>query len=147
MGDSRFEFSTKFRFPEYMWHLSNIHKHIDFSIAKNANLPSKSQWDETWDFVSKFQKLKFCQKWFYLRQISCRYHLSTLEITSWSKNPKIFFKPLKALCIDSLCFCWFVDTSSQWNLQKTLYRSSIARACSKIWPLESGSARKVLEKC
>ena len=98
MGDSRFEFSTKFPFPEYMWHLSNIRKHIDFSIAKNANLPSKSQWDETWDFVSKFQKLKFCQKWLDLRQISSRYHLSTLEITSWSKNPKIFFKSLKALC-------------------------------------------------
>ena len=105
MGDSRFEFSTKFRFPEYMWHFSNIHKHIDFSIAKNANLPSKSHWDETWDFVSKFQKLKFCQKWLDLRQISSRYHLSTLEITSWSKNPKIFFKPLKALCSLPIIFC------------------------------------------
>ena len=112
MGDSRFEFSTKFRFPEYMWHFSNIHKHIDFSIAKNANLPSKSHWDETWDFVSKFQKLKFCQKWLDLRQISSRYHLSTLEITSWSKNPKIFFKPLKALCNRAMKLAFSLIASS-----------------------------------
>ena len=27
-----------------------------------------------------------------------RYHLSTLEIVSWAKKQKIFFKHLKALC-------------------------------------------------
>ena len=98
MGASRFEFSTKFGLTDCMWHLSNIYKRIDFSTAKNANLPSKSHCNETWDDGSKFLKSKFCQNWLGLRQINCRYHLSTFEITLWAKNPKIFFKHLKALC-------------------------------------------------
>ena len=41
MGDSRFQFSTKFRFTECWWHLPNIHERIDFSFVKSTNLPSK----------------------------------------------------------------------------------------------------------
>ena len=98
MGDSRFQFSTKFQFTECWRHLPNIHERIDFSFVKSTNLPSKSGKNSFWEDGWKFFNFEFHKNWSQMTKMDGRNHLSTLQIVYWNINLKIFFKHIRALC-------------------------------------------------